>query len=416
MTLNHAARSRRGLWSIMAALAVLQAAPAFAVYVTTGLNPWIQSEFHLSHVELSLLVAVFFAGTALTGVPLGWASDRFNPFLVTGATTGGVLGLGMVAAGAAPHYLVLLMLLLVAGMGFGAAAPASNVLALRLLPQRVRGRAMGAKQMGSAAGAAVAGVVLPVVAISASWRFAFVAAGLLTFGLTLAAVLFLFHQGRTRGTALPAAAVAAERVPFRLASIDRRLFRDAARHGLGSVGFIVARWGLSAYLMLFVINRLGESIPAAAAALALSQVGAVIGNMGWAVVNDHTKTQNSMRTWQVVGIISVGLMVGLTVLPRGTPEAAVLALSFFLGATVAGWTGLYMRALARDEHLAEAGTRSGIGLMVTDFGTLCGMPLVGFLMDQTHSLRFGFAFLALLIALGTAYVRIIERQDRVRRH
>ena len=87
------------------------------------------------------------------------------------------LALLAVCGGAAPPAAVALLLVLapvVLGLGYGPITPASSHVLVRTAPPARMALTFSIKQTGVPAGAALAGAVLPGLALALGWRVAFV--------------------------------------------------------------------------------------------------------------------------------------------------------------------------------------------------------------------------------------------------
>ena len=149
------------------------------VFLFGGLSVQISGDLHFSSAGIGIAVAVNFAVSALVSVPAGRLVERFGAAVVGRAaillSAGALLGI----AAFARHYAVLLVLL-----GIGAAANslgqlASNLLLSRHIPRRRQGLMFGVKQAAIPASTLLAGVSVPVIALTVGWRWAFAAAGTL---------------------------------------------------------------------------------------------------------------------------------------------------------------------------------------------------------------------------------------------
>src|SRR5690606_2655132 len=102
----------------------------------------------------------------------GWRRAALAGLGVTLLCQLGVAASGSVAA--------LVACLVVAGAGYGVVSPASNLVVVREIPERLRGTALGAKQSATPVVALLAGLAVPLVALTIGWRWAFLLAAVLT--------------------------------------------------------------------------------------------------------------------------------------------------------------------------------------------------------------------------------------------
>jgi MFS family permease len=174
----------------------------------------IKATLRISDTRFSLLTGLAFSlFFAIAGVPLGWASDRFNRNRVISA---GILcwSLATIASGFAEGFGQLFLARMLVGIGEAALTPATYSLLADLVAPRLLGRAIAVFSMGSQFGAAAAyllggaliarltrgGLDIPGLGALLPWQKLFALVGMP--GLLLAP-LILFVIRDPRGRSLP---------------------------------------------------------------------------------------------------------------------------------------------------------------------------------------------------------------------
>jgi len=266
--------SRRVVWGTLSLLIVLGAINSLDGNVLFGLLPLIGNEFHLTDAGLGLLSSADDAATLLLIVPLGFLADRLHRqrMIALGVLVwAGATALG----GVAPTFLVLLLVRLLAGVGFASwGAPTISVIVDFTNPT-TRSRWLAALQVadpiGGILGVSLAGLI---AGLTGSWRLAF--AVLAVPGLALGVPLLFCPD--PRGTF---AAGVAKRAPALWQDIwhgSRRILRSrGALIGIVGRGLIeLCLAGIGTFLPVYYV-RLGQNIAQADLAFELVFVGALVG-------------------------------------------------------------------------------------------------------------------------------------------
>jgi len=146
---------------------------------------------------------------------------------------------------------------------------------------------------------------------------------------------------------------------------------------------------LSTFLVVYLTQRVGFSVPVAGAVLATAMTAGIIGRISWGVVAD-----NGVRPRALLGILGVTMSVGafLTATFTGTwPIAAVFAVSFAYGATAIGWNGVYLSEVARIAPPGKAGAATGASLAMTYAGVVALPTLFWLIVILGNSYAAAFA-------------------------
>jgi MFS family permease len=326
-------------------------------YVVGGLAVQLRAELDFGEGMLGLAVAVFFASSALGSAPFGRLVERIGAYrgtiVGTGVAAASLLGIALLAR----SWWSLAAWLVVAGLANAMVQVAVNLqLARAIAPARL-GLAFGLKQSAVPASTLLAGVAVPLIALTVGWRYAFATGALLAVVATAA-------LGRTR---LPP-----PQAPRRTALCTG----DAT---VGALVVVAVAGGLGAAaantLGAFVVDSsvLAGVDPAWGGwLLAGGSVLGIVVRVAAGLVADRVD-----RTVlpAVAGLLSLGA-VGLWLLGEaGAGPLLPLAVALAFGAGW-GWNGLYNLAVVRHNANAPAAatgiTQAGIYL-----GGVVGPPIFG---------------------------------------
>ncbi|MGS2613773.1 MFS transporter [Micromonospora sp. LZ34] len=313
------------------------------VFLVGGLAVQLGEDLGFSPAGLGLAVSVYFGVGALASVPSGSLAERYGPAVV--ARAGILLSAGclLAVAALARSYPVLVGLLALGGTANALGQLASNAALARHVPPRRQGLSFGVKQAAIPVSTLLAGVAVPTVALTAGWRWAFVAAA----GAALAA--------------LPA-------VPARE---PRPTHRAAARAGRATWALVVV--GVAATLAAAAANALGTFVVdssvdrglapgAAGLTLTLGSAVCVAARIGAGWLADR---RASGHLAVIAGMLVVGAGgLGLLAVAGSAPLVVGVVLGFGLGWA---WPGLMNFAVVRLHPQAPAAATS-----ITQTGVYAG--------------------------------------------
>jgi MFS family permease len=144
------------------------------VFLVGGLAVQISQELEFSPAGLGLAVSAYFGASALASVPAGALVERYGSTAIARAGIS-LAALSLLTIAVAARSLWSLIAILALGAGANAMGQlASNTSLSRHVPVRRQGLSFGVKQAAIPMGALLAGVAVPVVALTLGWRWAFV--------------------------------------------------------------------------------------------------------------------------------------------------------------------------------------------------------------------------------------------------
>lgn len=153
-------------------------ASVIPVFLVGGLAVQMSADLGFSPAGLGLAVAVYFGVSALSSIPTGALVERYGSATVARA---GILlsAAAMLAiAGLARSYAVLLGLLAASAVANALGQLSSNSVLAHHVPPGRQGLSFGLKQAAIPMSTLLAGAAVPTIAVTAGWRWAFVAAAL----------------------------------------------------------------------------------------------------------------------------------------------------------------------------------------------------------------------------------------------
>lgn len=379
-------------WAILALITVSHIIGAVAQYGINTLAPFYQHDLQLTRAQIGLFFTAFYLGMASLSYAAGWLADHLG---VRGTVLSGhlLLGLWTVAASFAPSFVWAFGSFFLAGLGYSFLNPASTKGVMVWFYRDERATAMGTKQTGVPAGGVVAAVLGPSLVLFAGWRGALAGLGAmnLLFGFFFWA-LWREPAGESGAPATTALSSQEARPALQVKSLLSVSF--------GTALLLVGQMALLTYVPLFLKETMGLSAYWASQALALTQMGGMMGRIGWGVVSDRLFQGRRKIVLVLIGVLSVLLMFGLGLLSAAAPLFVVLPLIFLAGLCMVGYQGVSYALIGEIAGRAQTGAALGIVITVNSLGTIVGTPLFGHLVDVTGSYSIAWQALAGTVLLG----------------
>ena len=379
------------------ALVLLMMTNAYMQYTLGVLGPVLIDRFGLSRTQLGLLSSILFivssSGSPLAGALIDRVGARRLLALPFMATTGGFLLLAI-----APTFGVLIAAVVVAGAGMSFANPLSNKVVALHVPPRRQGLLLGIKQSGVQAGAAIAGLVMPLAVLLLGFAAAaFATAGVVTLWM---AYSLLAIPPDERPVRTSDRSIAAADLPTMTTADEPRPDRRERRQLLRSIGGYALLMGsglaaLYAYLPLFAVERLGMSIAEAGLLASLIGLMGVASRIIWGALSErigHPAFVLTMLAGTAV-IAQALLALSPTIGVWASWTAVVL-----IGGSAVAWNSVAMFAVLRVLGSQTAGANSGIIQLAFFSGFAIGPIVFGVLSDVSGGFDIG------MIAVGGCFV------------
>lgn len=402
--------SRTGPVSPLTALGVTLAAQtlvSMSLAAPSVLAPVAAADLGVPAQHVGWLISLAYVAAMVSGLGGGSLTARYGAVRLTRwAVVACAAGTALFAAGWSA---ALVAAALVIGAGYGVTNPTAADILSRHAPERRRGLFFSVKQSGVPVGVALAGALLPWLAVSLGWRAAllWIALPLAVIGLALGAARARLEPSRVE-TSTGDRAATPQAPPLRVAIRSglyeplREVFSYAPTRRLALVSLAYALTQVSFLTFLVSLLVIEHEYPLALAAglLAGAQAMSVAGRVGWGHVSDHwvdpTLLLGALGLTMGAGIALLGLA------PHGTPWLAMLAITLLCAATVVGWNGVYFADLVRKVPPVRVARTTGATQFITFVGGMTGSGLFAALVSVTGSYRHVYVALALIPALAGA--------------
>jgi MFS family permease len=375
-----------GLGAVAAAIV----ASILPVFLLGSLSFEIRSDLRYGEATAGLVLAAFFASSAVVSSGLGRWVDQVGPRRALTAALVGTLAVQLAVASAARAVAVVGVLAALGGVCNATAQLGANVFIARCLPADRQGLGFAIKQSAMPGAALIAGLALPSVALTFGWRWAFAVGALFTL-VALGAVRRRVPAPPVEEVAGPAGAVGAgqlQPITAFLAMAVAAAFATAAAITLG--GF-------------FVESAIDAGIRPATAGLVFS-AGSVISIAARLAVGAAADRRPGDLLGVVAAMIAVGAIASVWFTWR-SPVAHLIGVPLAFGAGWA-WPGLFNLSVVRAAPEAP-GRATGITQTGTYVGGAAGPVLFGAVAENAS---FSAAWwLAALMGLGAAAAVLVGR-------
>lgn len=340
--------------------ATLAMVPVFMLGATA---PFVRADLGFGPTALGMAVSVFWVTMALTGAVGGQVAQALGATAVVrlgGVTT----SVALLAVSQTGSWLVLILGMAMAGVGSALTMPATDLALTRWVPDRELGVAFGIKQSSLPAASLLAGLGVPVLAVSVGWRWAFAAAVLLAVP-ALALVPPLSRPDVRPGSQVPARGSSGTRT--RLVGV----------RGL-AVGMGLAMAAVSSTGAFYVESALDHGVDArmAGVLLAIGSAGGVLGRFlfSW-------RLSGSSRPFTVAAALTGAGGLGTSAIAVSTNGMTLLLATLVAFSAGWGWNGLFTHAVVR-AHPYAAARASGILVVGAASGGALGPALFGIVAAQ----------------------------------
>ena len=365
--------------------------------VTQGvptLAPFLQTDLGLTRGQVGLFNSALMGGSFIALFFAGALVDLRGERLALGAGNL-VVGIACMAILATPGFLSALGMFFLAGIGASFATPAGSRTVMRWFPPHQRGGAMGIRQTGIPIGGALAAAVLPVIALTAGWRWAIALSGLASLLAGLLCLIRYPPPSMEEG-------VAARRLPA--PGFRALLTRDVALLGLAGAFLPLGQFALVTYLALYLFETQQVPVTHSAALLVGAQIAGAAGRVLWGVISDRWLGGRRKPALMMAGALSAlgALIIGL--MPSGTPLGIIALVVTACAFNAIGWHGTWISLVAEIAGPERQGRTIGVAMTVMYAGIIALPPLFGFYVDLTHAWTGAWVLLALGLLLGTLLV------------
>ncbi len=390
---------------VVPALAVtlsIQVFVSLSLLVGPVLAPLAAIDLGIEPYFIGFYISAVYAVGAISSLFSGALIDRFGALRLSQFCL--VLsGLALVVA-ASGHLVAIVPAVVFMGLGYGPPTPASSHILARVAPKNRLNLVFSLKQTGVPLGNALAGALLPSLALAVGWQRAALAAG--ACNLVLALVIQPLRAQIDEPHAVGRAALARGKMlePLRFVFSVPELRKLA----LVSLAFSGMQVSLGTFLVTYLAEAIDLAVVTAGAVLSAAQAAGVGGRVLWGVVADRYGAP-----LLVLGVLGIAMTACALVTGAFTPDwplAAIFAVSIAFGGTAVAWNGVFLAQVARLSPPGRAGEVTGGTSFLTYGGVMIAPAIFSAILAATGSYEMGFAAVAMMtLAGGISFLRAAAR-------
>ncbi|WP_042454062.1 MFS transporter [Neobacillus dielmonensis] len=393
-------------WRMLIFLLLAQVAVAFVGRSIGPLGVLIGEDLSLTKSQIGMLPAALFLGQAVASVPAGFLTDRLGSRILL-LISAFCLGLSFLAMMLLGQFWAVLLMVMFGGFGYGSMHPVTNRGIIYWFTLKQRGTAMGIKQMGVTAGAALAGLILLPLAAEFGWRPVMMAACFLLLVSGLFSYFVYRDAPEQEKSAGPAGLVEFYKSMFKMFKNKALMLVSFSAMGLNG-----SQMCLNTYLVIFAFERLGFSLVLSGILLVISEVSGSLGRIAWGMISDFLFNGNRVVILLIITVLTAFSSVTLAFIPN-VPFWAIVPIVVVFGFCVSGFNGIWMNLASELVPREQAGISSGISITLGSIGAVLIPPIYGYTVDQTSSFTFGWLLitgLMLIVFAMLTYLAMTTKQ------
>jgi len=370
------------------------------------LSPFIVEELSLSKTEVGLLISAGALGYSVFQLPAGWLIDRFGvrKMLMASCFAAGGIICAMLFATSLPFAFAVLFL---GGFGYGCFPAVATKALLQWFPPNERGTAVGIQQTSINVAGIITAMTLPLVAAGFSWRFGFVAVGLIS--IAAAVISHLFYKEPPRIDAETGSKVTRHRAEW--ATIREVILnRNIQLVSLSCIGFMAVDYSLVTYLIIYLKEHVGLAVTLAGFYLALTNIGGLLGKLFFGVMSDRVFGGSRKKPLLLAGCIMLTVSVIVQAVDPDTPGWAIALIFAAFGFSAIGWGGMNLILVSESVKKDVAGLAMGYSLMILLIGNIVGPPIFGYIVDTKGSYSSAWWFLTACSVAAVAIMSLVREE------
>jgi ACS family hexuronate transporter-like MFS transporter len=387
-------------WAVLALIMAAQIMANVGPLGIPSIAPLIREGLDLSLTQAGSFLSAYYIGPVLVSLPAGWLADRWG---VRGAMVlgQGLIAIGLFAAALAPTFSFMVVILVLAGAGYGVLNPTTTKAGMAWFPPRQRATVVGLKQIGLPGGGALGALALPPIALALGWRSA-VAASAAVVGVLAVLTWLLYRDLPEPATGPPARAAGG----FRAVLANRDLWLV----GASTLIFAGVQTVFLSFLVLHLRDVVALELVVAAKYLVVAQVGGVAGRVLFGLLSDRLFGGQRRIVLTIAGMGSMACALLLSATSPGTGGLALAPLAVGIGLFGVGWNGVQHTLMAELAGPRAAGTAVGLGLAISSLGVTVCPPVFGLVVEGLGG--YTAAWMALALSMVVALLLLAPVRER----
>ena len=387
-------------WAVLALIMAAQVMANVGPLGIPSIAPLIREDLGLSVTQAGSFLSAYYIGPVLISLPAGWLADRWG---VRGAMIlgQGLIAIGLFAAAVAPGFSFLVVILVLAGAGYGVLNPTTTKAGMAWFPPHQRATVVGLKQIGLPGGGALGALLMPPLALAFGWRVA------VAFSAAVVGGLALLTWALYRDLPDPVS-TGPERARTGFWAVLAN--RDLWLVGISTLIFAGVQTVFLSFLVLYLRDAVELPLVMAAKYLVAAQVSGVAGRVLFGVLSDRVFGGQRRIVLAIAGLGSIACALVLSGITPGAGPGLLVPLAAGIGFFGVGWNGVQHTLMAELAGPRAAGTAVGLGLAISSLGVAVCPPVFGLVVERVGG--YGFAWGTLAAGMVVALLLLIPVRER----
>jgi MFS family permease len=370
---------------------------------------FVRAEFGLTRVQVGYYSTSFFISAALLSIFTGSIVDKMGP--KKGMLFGiGSMGVLLLLHSLSPSYNYLLLIAFFTGLGFSIITPSATKAVMISSPKKKRAASMGFTQTGFGVGGIVGASLIPFLGEIFGWRMAIQAAAF--FVLLMVPFVFRLYneQNFTKNIIDTSNNILKEENLFKNNFLSLFANKFLFRFCIVGIVFGITEGATLSHFVVFLSEDLDMSKPMVGLIFGTLHLGGMIGLIVWGRFSDYFFHSN-----RNISVFFIGFSAGIMYLIFGfflkyllDNPIIVFILSFLLGFSVLGWTGVYLTSVGEFAGEKKAGITTGFALFLIRIGMLVSPPLFGLIADINRGYQLSWLFFGFII-IDISFLFLIKK-------
>lgn len=392
-------------WIVLMLATVTQAS---ATLITYGVGPlaffW-KEIHHLSDMQMGLLLTAVNIGPLFCMLFVGRLLDQYSEKLLIGVSSiflgGSILFIHLVEG-----FTGLLFVLVIVGVFYSTAQPGGSKVVLKWFPKENRGLAMGIRQAGIPIGGAVAGAIIPILALKFGLSFTIYI--LSSICITGGVLFLLFYREPFAHNEPPA-------LTNKEISFWQKLKEVMSNKALYPVLFtgicmISLQMVLIGHFINFLITEKSISPILAGKVFSVTLFFGMLGRIVLAAVSDSFYKGNRRKPL-LISVLAAFVFIFILILNvHNLSVWSLFLVSGLLGFFAIGWFSLFMVEVAETSSEESVGMTVSFALTLNQIAILLAPPIFGFIVDVRGYM---WAWIGIVILLAASAISLLKNLKKM---
>lgn len=331
-----------------------------ASMVLPVIAPTAAATFGVPARYVGIYTSLLYCGAALSSLIAPQLIARYGALrLSQGTVIFAAAGLIALAAGVISLALISAILI---GLAYGPGNTASNRLLTTLTTPGKRSGVFSIKQTSVPIGGALAGLIVPPLALAWNWQAATLAMAASCLLCAVAVQPWRAALDDDRDAAHPI-------LPQNPVAPVRYVLANARLKALAITGLVYSgmQYAFGAIMVAFLVERANVGAIEAGLILSAAMISSVIFRLAWGYIADWTRPDIVMG---IIGLLTAGSVVTAIFVDPRWPIPALLALGCWFGAAGFSWNGVFLALIADIAGTRDVATATSGGMTLVFLGSL----------------------------------------------